>query len=242
VTGRPFLTATWHDVLAATYAVDDDVLAPHVPPGCALDHLDGAARVSLVAFRFSGTRVLGMAVPGHRAFPEVNLRFYVRRRGERGVVFLRELVPRRAVALAARWLYAEPYVRTDMAVETVRRGDEREIVHRFGAGRTSTLRGVVDVATAVPPAEGTPEHWLTHHHLGLGTDRRGRLQTYEVRHPLWALAPVRRLDVAVDFERVYGSGWAFLGAQRPSHATFALGSAITVSPASGPALGGRVAR
>ena len=38
-----------------------------------------AAYVSLVGFRFLNTRVLGVSIPFHRDFDEVNLRFYVRR-------------------------------------------------------------------------------------------------------------------------------------------------------------------
>ena len=226
-----FLTADWRNVLAATYAVDAARLEPHLPPECEIDHLDGAARLSLVAFEFRRTRVRGLAIPGHTAFPEVNLRFYIRHRGERGVVFVRELVPRRAIAGLARLLYNEPYARVPMRVVTRGEGRGLRVTHRFGAGHASAVSAVADVPAAALPAEGSAQHWLTHHHLAAGRTRRGRLQTYEVQHPLWALAPVLELDVAVDFERVYGAEWAWLGDETPSHRTFALGSAIAVSPA-----------
>ena len=76
----------------------------------------------MVGFRFLDTRVLGIPIPGHRDFDEVNLRFYVRRRGEdgewrRAVVFVRELVPRRAIATVARWFYNEPYTAVPMRHE-----------------------------------------------------------------------------------------------------------------------------
>ena len=94
---RPFLTAQWRDVVGVTFACDEERLAPYVPAGTTVDHLDGAPRVSLVAFEFLRTRVLGVPIPGCIRFPEINLRFYVRHGGERAVVFIRELVPRRAV-------------------------------------------------------------------------------------------------------------------------------------------------
>ena len=77
-----------------------------------LDAWQGIKLMSLVGFEFRGTRVLGLSVPGHRDFPEVNLRFYVRGKvsenWRRGVVFVKELLPRRAIAWMARRLYGEP--------------------------------------------------------------------------------------------------------------------------------------
>ena len=75
----------------------------------------GQTLVSLVGFRFEDTRLAGLPIPGHRRFDEVNLRFYVRRIADdgsvrRAVVFIRELVPRWAIAAVARWIYNEPYL------------------------------------------------------------------------------------------------------------------------------------
>src|SRR6516162_6010979 len=111
---RPFLSAEWRYLVMLNYVVDPAILDPLVPAGTMLDRWEGRVFVSLVGFRFTDTRVLGAAIPFHRAFDEVNLRFYVRRDAlsgevQRGVVFVRELVPRRAVALTARWAYNEPY-------------------------------------------------------------------------------------------------------------------------------------
>jgi uncharacterized protein YqjF (DUF2071 family) len=73
----------------------------------------------MVGFLFLKTRVLGIPVPFHRDFEEVNLRFYVRRAApdgcRRGVVFVRELVPRMAVAFAARVFYGENYLAVPMS-------------------------------------------------------------------------------------------------------------------------------
>ena len=87
---RPFLTAAWRHLILANYPVPADRLAPLLPPGVELDEWDGRHWCSLVAFQFTDTRVLGVSWPGFRRFPEWNLRFYVRYKGERGVVFARE--------------------------------------------------------------------------------------------------------------------------------------------------------
>src|SRR4051812_23124769 len=74
-----FLTAEWRHLLMINYVVDPAALAPLVPAGTELDLWQGRAYVSVVGFRFLNTRVLGIPVPFHRNFDEVNLRFYVRR-------------------------------------------------------------------------------------------------------------------------------------------------------------------
>src|SRR5262245_38757361 len=116
---RPFLTARWEHLVLLNYAVDPALLAPLVPAGTELDAWEGTHFLSLVGFRFVSTRVMGLSIPWHRDFVEANLRFYVRRRTEdgwkRAVVFVRELVPRWAIATIARRAYNEPYLSLPMS-------------------------------------------------------------------------------------------------------------------------------
>jgi len=87
------------------YAVDPALIEHLVPAGVELDSFEGKTYVSLVGFMFLRTRVFGCRVPLHQDFEEVNLRFYVRRQVSgsvrRGVVFVREIVPKRAIAAVA---------------------------------------------------------------------------------------------------------------------------------------------
>ena len=92
------------------YEVQPVLIAPFVPAGTEIDFHDGKTYVSLVGFLFLNTKIRGIAIPGHRNFEEVNLRFYVRRGERRGVVFVKEIVPRAAIATVARVLYNENYV------------------------------------------------------------------------------------------------------------------------------------
>lgn len=112
---RIFLSAGWYNLLLFNYSVAPEVLKPYLPEGCELDLYDGAAHLSLVAFQFHKTKVLGVKWPGFTNFSEVNLRFYVKYKGERGVCFVREYVPSRTIAGIARWLYNEPYKFADMS-------------------------------------------------------------------------------------------------------------------------------
>ena len=114
-----FLTADWLDLVLLNYVVPPALLGPLVPKGTELDLWRGEAYVSVVGFVFANTRVRGVAIPFHQTFEEVNLRFYVRRRVDgderRAVTFIRELVPRLAIAMTARLMYNEPYLHLAMS-------------------------------------------------------------------------------------------------------------------------------
>jgi uncharacterized protein len=227
VRDRPFLTAEWLNVAVITFAVEEERLRPYLPRGVTIDALEGSARVSFVAFEFRRTRVRGLAIPRHIAFPEINLRFYVRHRGERGVVFIRELVPLHAIAAVARLLYNEPYQRVPMScgAQPTEDGGVR-VWHRFGRGSSVSMKGAAD---AVVPEAGSAEHWLTDHSLGVGRRRDGTTLLYNVAHPPWALREVEDLALEVDFGALYGPQWAWLRDATPSHLSLAVGSSITVS-------------
>jgi uncharacterized protein YqjF (DUF2071 family) len=114
-----FLTATWHHLIMANYQVEPKMLLDLVPRGTELDSWNGKHFVSVVGFHFLNTRVLGLPIPWHRKFEEVNLRFYVRRHVgnevRRGVVFIREIVPKWAIAWVANTVYNERYSAMKMA-------------------------------------------------------------------------------------------------------------------------------
>ena len=78
---RTFLTADWRHLLMLNYSVNPALLQPFVPAGTELDQFDGKTYASLVGFEFNNTRLSGIAIPFHRSFEEVNLRFYVRHQG-----------------------------------------------------------------------------------------------------------------------------------------------------------------
>src|SRR5438552_1950019 len=118
---QPLLTAQWCNLLLLNFPVPTGVIEHFAPPGAQPDLHDGQAYISIVGFRFENTRLFGLPIPGHTNFPEINLRYYVRRRvGDeirRGVVFAREVAPRRAVALVANRLYNESYLTRPMRNE-----------------------------------------------------------------------------------------------------------------------------
>jgi len=182
---RPFLTARWSNLAILTYEVPPALLDPHVPAGLTLDTRGGSAFASLVAFDFQDTRVWGVAWPGLRRFPEINLRFYVRRGNRRGVVFVREFVPQPLVSWLARAIYNEPYLVAPIESGVAEEAPVIVTIRRLHwRGRSHAIQ-VTGNKPAFKPAEDTEEHFFKEHQWGFGRDRRGRTLVYEVRHPLW---------------------------------------------------------
>jgi hypothetical protein len=214
-----------------TYEVDPSLLEPLVPRGAELDTWNGTTYASIVAFRFQRTRILGIPVPLHRDFEEANLRFYVRRELpaelRRGVVFIREIVPRRAVAALARWLYNEPYRALPMrsSVETT-----PHLAVQY-SWQLSRVWHSVAAQTGQPlalPGAGSFEQFIADHYWGYTRQRDGSTIEYHVTHPPWAVAPAESHRIDADLGLVYGSAFAACLTQ-PVSVFLAAGSPVTVS-------------
>ena len=109
-----FLTAEWKYLALVNYLIDPKILVPYLPNGTELDKYNGNHFVSLVGFRFLNTRLKGIPIPFHTNFEEINLRFYVKRKSggqwRRGVVFIKEIVPKKMIAFVANNLFNENYI------------------------------------------------------------------------------------------------------------------------------------
>jgi uncharacterized protein YqjF (DUF2071 family) len=227
---RPFLTARWSNLFLATYAVPPALLEKRLPPGLTLDTREGHAFVSLVAFEFVDTRVLGIPWPGYRNFAELNLRFYVRHGAERGVVFVREFVPQRLVAWLARLLYNEPYRSAPLTAERQEDDQTLRMDYRLTYGGRPHHVTVTGCKPPFCPAETSDEHFFKEHHWGYGVTRGGRAIRYGVEHPVWDVYAVRSYAIDLDWGLVYGPEWEFLAKASPASTVLAAGSAIRVFP------------
>jgi uncharacterized protein YqjF (DUF2071 family) len=240
---KPFLTANWRYLAMLNFVVDPAILAPLVPPGTELDFENGETFVSVVGFLFLDTRLLGLPIPLHRDFEEVNLRFYVRKKSadtwRRGVVFVRELVPKRAIAMIARTFYGEPYLavpmkhdieHVDLKVKVAyswRRGTKWESLTMSASGDPQTI-----------PAGSHPE-FITEHYWGYttvrarhaeaGERRRTGCSEYRVEHPRWKIWNAETFELRADVAALYGERFAETLSQPPRSAFIAEGSAISVA-------------
>ena len=228
-----FLTAEWRCLAMLNYEIEPAVLAPFVPRGTELDFWNGKTFVSIVGFLFQNTRVCGIPIPFHRNFEEVNLRFYVRRKADdgwrRGVVFVKELVPRAAIAFVARKFYNENYVVLPMSHQIEKSHEEIESASYFwrfnGSGNSLKLstRG-----SAQPLAEGSKQEFITEHYWGYSTQRDGSMMEYRVEHPRWQVWETQTAELHCDIAGLYGERFCSSLNQPPSSAFLAAGSGVKV--------------
>jgi uncharacterized protein YqjF (DUF2071 family) len=241
MSSRPFLTAVWRDLVMLTWAVDARLLRPHLPRGVEIDPWRGDALASIVAFRMEQVRVRGLAVPCHTAFPEVNLRMYVRRHlpdgtWRRGVVFVREIVPRAAIAAVARRVYGEPYVAMPMREAHVSGAPDAEGRPRrtllYEWQRDGAWERVVALAANAPHPmrHGSIEEFIAEHYFGYTARGPHATREYEVRHRRWQVVPLAECFVEADLAALYGPPWADALGAPPVSSFLADGSDVTVLP------------
>ena len=230
-----FLTAEWRNLLMLNFEVEPKLLRPLVPAGTELDRWQGKTYVSLVGFLFADTRLLGVPVPCHRTFEEVNLRFYVRRivgnEERRGVTFIREIVPKRAIASVARWIYNEPYSAFPMR-------------HRYGALVDDGVPSSVEygwrldsgwahiqgttVGEGVIAMPDSQESFITEHYWGYTRQRDNATVEYHVVHPPWRVWALSSPNVNGDLTELYGREMSETLMRPPTSAFLADGSPVTV--------------
>jgi uncharacterized protein YqjF (DUF2071 family) len=218
------------------YEIDPSVLQPLVPKGTKLDPWNDSHFVSVVGFQFLHTRVLGIPVPFHRNFEEINLRFYVRRRAgdgwRRGVVFVKEVVPRVAIAAVARWVYNENYVACPMnsrvRLPDEARGMPGSVEYSWTSRSRSNSVAAEFHGTPAYPAPGSEEEFITEHYWGYVPQRDGSSLEYRVEHPQWRVWSDARGKLDCDVKGFYGEQYHEALSQAPSSVFVAEGSEVSV--------------
>jgi uncharacterized protein len=228
---RPFLTANWRYLVMLNFAIDPKILQPLVPVETELDFHEGRTFVSVVGFLFLDTRVIGLPIPWHRDFEEVNLRFYVRRKStsewRRGVVFVRELVPRRAIALIARTFYGEPYMALPMRHVLEHKDGRVFVEYQWRRGQRWETLAMTAIGEPQSAGHGSHEEFITEHYWGY-TARHDGCSEYCVEHPRWRLWTATTTKFEADVATLYGSQFVETLAAAPVSAFIADGSTIQV--------------
>ena len=238
-----FLTAEWRNLIFANYALDPQVLEPLLPYGTELDEFNGVYYGSLVGFYFQHVKLFGrVSVPFHRQFEEFNLRFYVRRKSptgwKRGVVFVKELVPKLAITLVANTLYGEPYETHPMRHRWDIQEKTQQIDYEWKVGSAWNHIRVSADRTGHPLTPESEEAFITEHYWGYtsrGDGRRHgprRTSEYEVVHPPWNIYPVTNFSVLCDVEKLYGARFAPFFEHPPASVFLADGSAVSIQSGS----------
>jgi uncharacterized protein YqjF (DUF2071 family) len=227
-----FLTAEWRCLAMLNYEIERTALAPLVPAGTELDFWNGKTFVSVVGFLFRDTRVCRIPIPFHRHFEEVNLRFYVRRKADswrRGVVFIKELVPRKAIAFVARKFYNENYLALPMSHRIEKFHEEIKSASYFWRynGRENYLK-VITRGAARPLVDGSLQEFITEHYWGYARQRDGSTMEYAVEHPHWRIWETQTAEFHCDVAGLYGENFCQFLNRPPASAFLADGSEVKV--------------
>lgn len=226
-----FLTAEWRKLIMANYAVDSASLSPFLPLHTELDLRDGTCYVSLVGFMFLNTKLKGISIPFHSDFEEVNLRFYVRFKDEgewkRGTVFIKEIVPKPAIAFVANTIYGEKYETRKMRHSMVEQDHTQVLEYGWKIKSWNTIK-VVAGKELLNMGIGSEEEFILEHYWGLSKGRNNKTFKYGVEHPRWQVYQTLESTIEVDFKENYGSAFAFLQNQKPDSVFLAEGSEVLI--------------
>ena len=227
-----FLTAEWRKLIMVNYAVDKATLIKYLPAGTELDLWNGTCYVSLIGFLFKNVRLLGLAIPFHTEFEEVNLRFYVRYQDngvwKRGVVFIKEIVPKYALTIIANTFYNENYQTLPMKHKWDFTRDGLSITYNWRVkGKWQGLSVLADSNLSEIAADSEPE-FITEHYWGYSKQNNSVTNEYEVRHPKWGQYAIQSYQINVDFGLTYGDHFKFLNHTTPTSIFLAEGSEISI--------------
>jgi uncharacterized protein len=228
----PFLTAEWNNLIMANYSIDPAILKPYLPNKTELDFYNGKCYVSLIGFMFEKTRLLGVKIPFHVNFEEVNLRFYVRCNDngvwKRGAVFIKEIVPKPAISIIANALYHEKYSTMRMKHFFTENNNQINLGYHFKhKGKWNKLEAAT-ATEALPMLPGSEEEFIAEHYWGYSQYNNQTTYEYAVQHPSWKVHEVKKYLIDCNFTALYGEQFSFLQKAKPNSVFMAQGSAISI--------------
>jgi uncharacterized protein len=229
---KVFLNAEWKNLIMANYVVDPAILKTYIPRGTELDSWQGKTFVSMVGFMFLNTKVLGIPIPFHRDFEEVNLRFYVRYKDDgewkRGVVFIKEIVPKSAITFVANTLYGENYQSLPMKNELSKEGDFQEVSYSWKFQNEWNYLKVKTEKTSQKIETGSEAEFITEHYWGYTSGKNQTTLEYQVEHPHWDIFSVKDFEMNCNVGQLYGAEFEDFLAAKPHSVFMADGSEIIV--------------
>lgn len=222
-----FLKAYWKNLILINYEVDPNILKPYVPKNTELDSFNGKYYVSVVGFMFMNTKVLGIKLPFHINFEEINLRLYVKHNDKRGVVFIKEIVPKPLITLVANSIYHEHYQTNKMKHSWIEYKNHNTFEYQWKLNNQWQSISVKTEKTLSEIKDNSEEQFITEHYFGY-TKHKNKTYEYEVTHPTWKQLNVVDFDINIDFEANYGNNFKVLQSLKPTSVILAEGSEITV--------------
>jgi hypothetical protein len=228
---KTFLTAEWKKLIIANYEVNPEILEKYLPYKTEFDLWNNTCYLSLVGFMFLNTKVKGLKIPYHINFEEVNLRFYVKHKAnnewKRGVVFIKEIVPKSVLTFVANTVYKEHYETLPMEHTWKDNNNTIEIEYRWKNSEWNSIKVIADNSLN-DFKEGSEEEFISEHYWGYTKTPGNTTSEYGVEHPKWQFYNVKDYSIKADFEETYTKEFRFLKNTVPKSVFLAEGSEISV--------------
>jgi uncharacterized protein YqjF (DUF2071 family) len=223
-----FLTAKWTNLALINYKIDAKILEKYVPTGTELDFWDNKCYISLVGFMFEDVKLLGLKIPLHTNFEEVNLRFYVKRfeegKWKRGVVF----IPKLALKIVANTVFKENYETLPMKHKVIENENTFNFTYDWKKDQKWNSIALETEKKLIKIEENSEAQFITEHYFGYTKVNHTKTFEYEVKHPIWKQYNVLNSKIDVDFEATYGNEFAFMKDLIPTSIILAKGSKVSV--------------
>ena len=227
-----FLKANWENIIMVNYEIDPEILQPFLPKGVTLDLFDGKAYVSLVGFMFKNTKIFRIPIPYLGNFEEINLRFYVQRKGgntiKRGVIFVNETIPYRIVAWMANKLYKEHYTVVPTKHFIHQKEEKQQVKFEWLLDKKWNHILVEAGTSSKKMIVGSFEEFIYEHYYGYTKVSDSATEEYRLQHPSWQVHEVINYDICCDFSAMYGDAFSVLNKAKPAAVFFAKGSSVKV--------------
>ena len=228
-----FLNANWQNIIMANYTVPEEVLKNYLPKGVELDLYNNKAYVSLVGFMFKNTRIFKIPIPFLGTFEEVNLRFYVKQiinnETHRGVVFINETVPYKAVAWLANKLYKEHYISIPTKHNWDINSTSKKITYQWYVNNKWNSLNINANNTPLAMTKHSLEEFIFEHYYGYTKVSELITEKYAIHHPSWMINDIIETAIDCDFKANYGDDFAFLNQAKPDSVFLAEGSPISIA-------------
>lgn len=183
---------TWRAGAFLHWPVEPGVLRPRVPEPLELDTREGTAWISVLPFVLADAGLRGSPGWSRTTIRELNVRTYVRYRGDPGLFFFSIDVDSPAIALAAGRLTRLPCHRAMMRAD----GGGRITFGSSRPGSSPPARFAASYRPTEPASHAEPgslAHWLVERRRFYAPTGRGVL-TAEIGHAPW---PLREATVEV---------------------------------------------
>lgn len=226
------LRAEWNNIVMASYAVPKELLLPYVPYKTELDFFEGETYVTLAGFMFLNTQMLGFGVPFHSNFEEVTLRFYVKSNHslapKRGVVFIKEIVPKYAITLLANTVFGQNYTTLKMKSFHQDLGDYTETGYEWKYQNKWNKLIAKAGKRSMPIRQNNFNEFIADHYCGYRKNGEAKTYQYEVEHELWETFNVMEYAVDCDFGSLFGKEFSILNQAKPKSVFMLKGSEIRI--------------